>query len=210
MLPKGWFSLLQHQTEIWRQSHRGERKNVFITLSGKVGTHGLMTQDCAWIPVNRERLNSQAGYKIRIKAVTVLHCCSAKFQKGGVANKIRVHAGSKVVCSPNLSDPFSLASGGFLAAPLLVTNCSTLWNSEKVNEPGLSYRKWETKRPPYTAAPQGTSWHQREEFLKYKMCFKIVSRMQKTGNFKTFCSNLTFAEAREEMCGGGGRKEINI
>ena len=42
------------------------------------------------------------------------------------------------------------------------------------------------------------------------MCFKIVSRMQKTGNFKTFCSNLTFAEAREEMCGGGGRKEINI
>ena len=76
--------------------------------------------------MNRERLKSQAGYKIRIKAVTVLHCCSAKFQKGGVANKIRVHAGSKVVWSPNLSDPFSLASGGFLAAPLLVTNCSTL------------------------------------------------------------------------------------
>ena len=34
--------------------------------------------------------------------------------------------------------------------------------------------------------------------------------MHKTGNFKTFCSNLTFAEAREEMCGGGGgKKEIN-
>ena len=62
-----------------------------------MGTHGLMVQDCAWIPVNRERLNSQAGSKIRIKAVTVLHCCSAKFQKGGVANKIRVHAGPKVV-----------------------------------------------------------------------------------------------------------------
>lgn len=90
-----------------------------------MGTHGLMAKDCAWIPVNRERLNSQAGYKIRIKTVTVLHC-SAKFQKGGVANKIRVHAGSKVVWSPNLSDSFSLASGGFLAAPLLITNCSTL------------------------------------------------------------------------------------
>ena len=88
--------------------------------------------------VNRESLNSWPGYVIRIKAVTVLHSCSAKFQKGGVADHIRVHAGSKVVWSPNLSDPFSLASGGFLGAPLLITNCSTLWNSEKVIEPGLA------------------------------------------------------------------------
>ena len=37
----------------------------------------------------------------------------------------------------SLSDPFNLASSGFLAASLLITNCSALWNSEKVLEAGV-------------------------------------------------------------------------
>ena len=55
--------------------------------------------------VNRESLNSWLGYVIRIKAVTVLHSSSAKFQKSGVADKIGLHAGSHVVGSPNLDQP---------------------------------------------------------------------------------------------------------
>ena len=43
--------------------------------------------------VSRERLYSQAGVLIRIKAVTVF-ILTAKFQKGVVADKIRVCAGS--------------------------------------------------------------------------------------------------------------------
>ena len=87
-----------------------KERTALLLCQAKWGHDRLMPQDCAPLPVSRERLNGQAGYKIRIKAVTVLHSCSAKFQKGGAADKIRVHAGSKVVGSPNLSDPFSLAS----------------------------------------------------------------------------------------------------
>ena len=49
--------------------------------------------------------------------------------KGGVADKGRVCAGSQVVALRilmSLSGPFNFASGGFLAAPPLISNCSTL------------------------------------------------------------------------------------
>ena len=49
--------------------------------------------------------------------------------KGGVADKIRVCAGSQVIhllILMSFSGPFHLASGGFLAAPPLISNCSNL------------------------------------------------------------------------------------
>ena len=58
----------------------------------------------------------------------------------------------------NLSGPFNLTSGGFIAASPLISNCSTCWNSEKVREAGV-FRQRRTKRLPCPGAPQGPAWH---------------------------------------------------
>ena len=93
---------------------------------------------------------------IRIKAVTVLSS-SAKFQKGGVADMISVCAGSQVACllilmSLSGSSGFP-ASGCFIAAFPLISNCSVLWKSEKGMEAGtLSARTVGAKRPLYQEA----------------------------------------------------------
>ena len=156
-----------------------KERTALLLCQAKWGHDRLMPQDCAPLPVSRERLNGQAGYKIRIKAVTVLHSCSAKFQKGGAADKIRVHAGSKVVGSPNLSDPFSLASGGFLAAPLLITNCSTLWNSEKVISlpKGNGRQKGLHTQQPHRALLD----IKRKKFLNIKCVLKLFQECIKLG-----------------------------
>lgn len=55
--------------------------------------------------------------------------------------KIQVCAGSWAVWSPNFDDfldLFNIVSGGFVAAPPLINNCSALWNSEKAMETGKS------------------------------------------------------------------------
>ena len=88
---------------------------------------------------------------IRIKTVTVLSS-SAKFQKGGVADMISLCAGSQGACllilmSLSGSSGFT-ASGYFIAAFSLISNCSALWKSEKVTEAGtLSPRTVGAKRP---------------------------------------------------------------
>ena len=59
--------------------------------------------------------------------------------------------------------PFSLASGGFLAAPRLISNCSNLPFGTQGRSKGssLAYKKWETKRPPCPGAPRSpTQFHQ--------------------------------------------------
>lgn len=89
---------------------------------------------------------------IKIKAVTVLSS-SAKFQKGGVADMISVCAGSQVACLlilMSLSDSSGFpASGCFIAAFPLISNCSVLWKSEKGMEAGTSARTVGAKRPLY-------------------------------------------------------------
>ena len=52
--------------------------------------------------IERDYLFRQ-GYVIRIKAVTV-YLSLLQFQKGGVADSVRVCAGSQVVQSPNLDE----------------------------------------------------------------------------------------------------------
>ena len=79
--------------------------------------------------MSRERLYSQAA----VSDKDILS--SVKLQKGGVADKVRVGAGSQVVglliffvfCFSffmSLSGPFNLASDGFIAASPLISNCS--------------------------------------------------------------------------------------
>ena len=58
----------------------------------------------------------------------------------------------------NLSGPFNLPSGGFIAASPLISNCSTCWNSEKVREAGV-FRQRRTKRLLCPGGPQGPAWH---------------------------------------------------
>ena len=75
---------------------------------------------------------------------------SVKLQKGGVADKVRVCAGSQVVglwiffffsFFMSLSGPFNLASDSFIAVSPLISNCSAFWTSEKVIEAGV----WPTR-----------------------------------------------------------------
>ena len=79
--------------------------------------------------------------------------------KGRVADKIRVCAGSQgLLILRSFRGPFNLASGGFLAAPPLISNCLNLpcgtqgrsWRLEScLQEMG------DKKRPPCSGAPQG-------------------------------------------------------
>ena len=66
-------------------------KTIALTTQTVVSRVISLLFNTVW--VSRERLYSQAGVLIRIKAVTVF-IPSAKFQKGPVADKIRVCAGS--------------------------------------------------------------------------------------------------------------------
>ena len=60
----------------------------------------------------------------------------------------------------SLSGPFNLASGGFVANSPLISNCSALWNSEKVMKSGvLPTRNGGLKRPPCPGVPQGPAQH---------------------------------------------------
>ena len=58
-----------------------------------------------------------------------------------------------------VSGPFNLASGGFLAAPLLMRNCSKLplGTQEGHGDWSLACKKWGTERP---RAPQCPACHQ--------------------------------------------------
>ena len=52
-----------------------------------------------------------------------------QYFSGGVADKSRMCARSQMAKSPNfdkLLRPFNLTSGGFLAAPPLISNCSNM------------------------------------------------------------------------------------
>ena len=61
-----------------------------------------------------------------------------------------------MIQSPNLDEIlwfFNLVSSGFFAVPLLISNCSVLWKSEKGMEAGtLSARTVGAKRPLYQEA----------------------------------------------------------
>ena len=59
-----------------------KERMALLLCQAKWGHDRLMPQDCAPLPVSRERLNSQAGYTIRIKAVTVLHSSFHKVSEG--------------------------------------------------------------------------------------------------------------------------------
>ena len=78
---------------------------------------------------------------------------------------IRVCAGSRVACllvlmSLSGSSGFT-ASGFFIAAFPLISNCSALWKSEKVTQAGtLSARTLGAKRPLCPGGPQGSAQHQ--------------------------------------------------
>ena len=54
----------------------------------------------------------------------------------------------------SLSGFFSIVSGGFVAAPPLINNCSALWNSEKVMETEVLPIRNGAKRAPRPGAPQ--------------------------------------------------------
>jgi len=56
----------------------------------------------------------------------------------------------------SLSDPFNLASSGFLAAPLLITNCSALRNSEKVWRLESCLQEMEDKKGLHAQEPHRT------------------------------------------------------
>ena len=70
---------------------------------------------------------------------------------------------SSLLILMSLSDTFNLASGGFLAAPPLISNFSALWNSgcggwSHLQEMGGGGKG---KRPPCAGVPQGTAGHQK-------------------------------------------------
>ena len=106
-MPESWLSVHRCQIEIRRQSYGGERKSGFISLPGREGTQQASTSRTVpphW-GIGRGYIGRGSGhrYVIRIRAVTVLHS-SAKFQEGGVADRIRLCAGSQVVRFPNLDE----------------------------------------------------------------------------------------------------------
>ena len=80
----------------------------------------------------------------------------------------------------SLSGPFSLASGGFTAAPLLISNCSALWNSEKVMEAGVLLQEMADKTAFMPRSPTGPCLASKWQFntLKQLLCIKCNERTE--------------------------------
>ena len=114
---RGWcrklsFSVRRCQIRSWRQSFGWSRKGELYYFVRQRGTQQLCLEKLC-VPTQEDLIRS---------FIAIL-------PKGGVVDKIRMCAGSQVVSSlilMSFSGPFNLASGGFLAAPPLISNCSNL------------------------------------------------------------------------------------
>ena len=73
-------------------------------------------------------------------------------------------SGSQVVrllTMMSLSGPFKLASGGFMAAPPLISNCLNLLFGTQVRSWRLESYLWGTKQPLFPGSPSSPARHQK-------------------------------------------------
>ena len=142
----------------------------FILCQGKRGTQQASTSRIVPPSLrNSERAYCQGSWsRVRHKDQGSKSCIllsSAEFQKGGIADKIKVCAGSQGG-SPNLDELlWSLESclrwfPGCSSLDLQLFE-SALWKLREGHGGwSLAHKKWGTKRPPCLGAPQGpTRFH---------------------------------------------------
>ena len=93
-------------TEMWRQSYRGEIKSGLISLPGKGRTQEV--PELCPLPGKQGEVSCQAARCDENQSSNSCILSSAKFQKGGVADRIRVCADLFILMSFSI-----LTSGGF-------------------------------------------------------------------------------------------------